>query len=134
MRLTKKDLQARRLFNPYDIAKAGPEPRVFIDYSPQDLGRAARSAKWQICGVGFQTDPEAHWQDYGNKTFPCWSPMKEKLSQGVAARKWAGEKYGVEEWERSPYGSYHPLGTMAEAIRKVRVDQVVPATPAAGPI
>ena len=118
MRITKDTLHRLDLINPYDVARAGPKPRVFIDYRPQDLSRAGHPARWQVCGIGFKTDPDGHWEDYGHKTFNCFRPSKDKEFMRLEAVAWASEKYGVEEWEKSPYGSYHPLGTMAAAIRR----------------
>ena len=117
MRITRETLRLLRLITPRDIARAGPEPRIFIDYMPQDLTRGGHNAKWQVYGVGFKTDPEGHWDDYGNKTFDCWRPSVDKEPQRLAAIAWATKQYGVKEWERSLYGSYHPAGTVAAALR-----------------
>lgn len=118
MRITKDTLRRLGLINPYAVAKAGPEPRVLIDYRPQDLSRVGHHARWQVCDMGFKTDPDGHWDDYGHKTFDCYSPRKDKEQMRVEAIAWATEQYGIVEWEKSPYGSYHPLGTMAAAIRR----------------
>ena len=116
MRLTKAQLRERKIHNAYNLAKVQIEPKVFIPYSPQEIGMASQFAKWQVYRIGWKTDPEAHWTNDGQKTFNVFRPATpEKEEQRLAAISWATEKYGISEWERSPFGSYHPVGTLAKA-------------------
>ena len=113
MKLTKAILRKRfRIFNPRDIATQQNGHKIFVVYSPQVVGRAYRSAKWSVASVTEQTDPNAHWTEHGTKTFHCWHPMEDKEKQRLEALAWATERYGIIEWERSPFGSYHPKGTL----------------------
>ena len=57
MKLTKNKFQDRRIFNPYGLADLQDEPKVFVDWSPQLIGRMSRSAKWAVVGIGFATNP-----------------------------------------------------------------------------
>ena len=111
--MTKAQLMARRISSPYELAKLQDEPKVCIVYSPQEMGRAYRPATWRVYRIGYHTDSGAHWTDYGNKTFNCFRPREDKLLQFQAAVAWATEQYGIREWERTPFGSYHPKGTLA---------------------
>ena len=112
-KLTKTDLRARHIYNPWDLAKRQNGLQVFIDYSPQMLGRAMHFACWQVLRIGYKTDKGgAAWYDMGNKTFPCYHPRGDKAPQLQAALAWATERYHIAEWERSPFGSYHPKGTL----------------------
>ena len=116
---TKAQLNAMGVFNPHGLAKHCGGLTVYVEYSPQDLGRIAHFAKWQVIRIGYKTDPDGHWSDNGHKTFTAYNPREEKEKQLQAALAWASERYGITEWERSPFGSYHPKGTGA-AIAKAK--------------
>jgi len=38
----------------------------------------------------------------------------DKESKLAEIKAVAEQRYGVKEWEKSPFGSWHPLGTMAK--------------------
>ncbi len=102
------------VFNAHNYATVAGV-NVWIDYRPQVTGRGYQSAAWQVFGNGFQTEdsPErAHWRNYGLKTFNVFR-REYKQSQLEAALAWASERYGIPEWERTPFGSYVPKGTVA---------------------
>lgn len=115
MKLTKNILRENRIHNPYNIAKRA-NSKLFIDYSPQQLGRAYHNAKWQVVGINFHTDLNAHWADYSNKTFDIYR-REDKQPQLDLAMAWCKEQYGIEEWEKDVFGSYHPKGTLEIIIR-----------------
>lgn len=111
MKLTKNILREQyEVHNPFEIAKK-TNTKVYIDYCTALHGRMARNACWQVLGVGFNTDPDAPWYNYGNKTFNVWG-RDDKESKRLEAISWTSEKYGIAEWEKSPFGSYHPKGTL----------------------
>ena len=110
--MTKTQLRALSIFNEWDLAKTQPEPQVCIIYRSQRTGRASCSAAWQILRPGYQTDPKGHWTNSYNKTFWCYNTGEDKEPQRLSAIAWATERYDITEWERSPFGSYHPKGTM----------------------
>lgn len=117
--LTKKRWRELNVFNPHNLAAMGGKPmkRVVVYYRPQMTGRGYRSAAWQVMSLDIKTDPKGHWMDNGHKTFGVFRP-EEKEPQLKAALAFAREEFGVEEWERSPWGSYHPMGTMENAARR----------------
>jgi len=86
--------------------------KVHVDYRPTITGRGYTSARWQVVGIGFQTDPGGHFQDNGQKTFSIMG-RDQKQARLQEALDWASERYGISSWERSPYGSYVPTGTVA---------------------
>ena len=112
--LTKEQWRTRHIFNPYTLANAAGGLKVFIDYRPQDRGRASVTAAWVVVRIGYRTDPDGFWRDDGHKTFNLWhgSERQQRLDEATA---WASERYGITAWERSPFGSWHPEGTMAAA-------------------
>lgn len=116
---TKKDFHAIGIRNPHTIASRGIEPRVYVSYYPQSTGRASQTAKWVIKGIGFDTNPAASWYDYGCKVFIPAHPLtkQNKDTWRDVALAWAAKEYGIKEWEKSPFGSYHPKGTMAAALK-----------------
>lgn len=119
MAVTKAKLREFDIVNQHNLASCDGGLHVWVGYSPADTGRAYRSAKWQVCRVGFKTDASASawWGDNGNKTFNVYR-REEKESQRLAAIEWATKRYGIEEWEKSPFGSYHPKGTLAKVTKK----------------
>lgn len=102
------------IHNPHDLAtRAGTE--FIVDYYPQDLGRGGQGAKWKVCRLGFKTDPMAPWYEHGNKAFYPHGPLNKRNKDSCrdVALAWASREYNIKEWERSPFGSYHPKGTLA---------------------
>lgn len=99
-----------------------PDVVPMISYSPAQTGRGYKSACWHVIRKHFATDPDAHWRDYGKKTFPVRG-REEKKPQLEAAMEWASAKYGVREWAKTPFGAYAP----AEFV-KARLAQLLALT------
>jgi len=112
-RLTKDEWRALNIFNPYDLCIAGGKG-VYVAYTPQITGRMSRSAKWQVIKPGFKTDPDGHWTHDGHKTFSV-SRREDKEGNRLAALAWASEQFSIKEWEKDPWGDYHPQGTLEAA-------------------
>ena len=99
-------LQAIHIFNPHNATaqalNAGVGNGIYLSRRAQESGHWStfQSAAWQVISVQGQTDPEAHWQDYGQKTFLIdrWS------EEGAlnAAKTFAAENYGITEWAKIP--------------------------------
>ena len=117
---TKASLRALGILNEHILARRGPEPQVYVAYRAQDRGRVYQSAAWQVIQVGFKSDhdPKAFWRDQGHKTFNVYDYETEKMTQFAAAQAWASDRYHIPVWERSPWGSYHPAGTIAYAVAR----------------
>lgn len=107
-KLTKKQWNERGIHNPHNIAARASG--VLIYYRKQETGRAYRGAAWQVAQIGKYTDPTSH---NGNKTFMIFSDSKEEAFE--KAKAFALEKFGVAEWERDPWGSWHPIGDLEVA-------------------
>ena len=117
MKITKNRLRDFNIINAHDLAKRSGGLMLVASYRPAENGRASSSAQWSVWRVGHQVDPNAHWQDHGSKVFTV-SGCEQKEPQRLAAIKWASEKYGIDEWEKSPFGSYHPKGILAKATQQ----------------
>lgn len=113
---TKKTFNAIGIINPHDLATRVEGLQVIVDYCPADNGRAGRFARWTVYRIGFKTDPKGHWSDGYNKAFTV-RDRADKEPQRLTAIEWASNRYKVTEWEKSPFGSYHPLGTMEAALK-----------------
>ena len=113
---TKASLRQIGIVNPHDLAHLGPEPQVLLAYTTNDYSRGGHGASWRVGQIGFKTDPNAAWYDNGNKTFMVFTMTKHQALE--AAQAWAAERYHITAWERSPWGSYHPAGTIAYAVMK----------------
>lgn len=109
--MTKNDLRAMGIFNEHDLAKRDGGSNLYVCYRAQDNGRGGHSSGWLVIRVGHKTDPEGHWGEYGNKYFLTWG-RHDKEEKRLEAIAWATARYGIQEWERSPFGSYHPKGTL----------------------
>ncbi len=118
MKLTKKILAQCHIFNAYDIAKFQDEPKVFITYSPSTTGLGAQYAHWTIARIGFKTDLDGQWPNY-NKEFAV-TCRENKEPMRLEALEWSSERYNIDEWERSPFNSYHPKGTMDKVVENIK--------------
>ena len=94
-RLTEK-LRAVGVYNAYGFAGRG---NAYIIYIPAET----LSGRWAVVRPGYRTDPTAHWMEHGNKTFTGSGDKKQGLEN---SKKWASARYGIKEWERTPYRSY----------------------------
>ena len=118
-------LKKANVFNAHGFATThNPHSEVFIEYSAGETGRASRTAAWRVYRIGFQTDPETHWMNYGNKTFFIQGegPHSElKTSIFEEARAWAEERYGISEWARTPYGSWMEASFVKARLEKLKL-------------
>ena len=53
------------------------------------------------------TDGKGHWNDQGQKFF-SYITREDKAEALEKAIAWARERFGIEEWARSPFGGYGP--------------------------
>lgn len=102
------ELQEALIHNSHEFFGKG---NVYISYMPADNGRGGRSAYWYVARPGYETNPDSHWRDYGNKVFLVWGGGKQTHKEAKAstleeAQKWVEEKYGIKEWARDPFGAY----------------------------
>jgi hypothetical protein len=116
MKVTKDILKAAGLHNSHTICQRGGS--IYVTFFPASLGM---SAKWQVIKPNGKTDPNAHWSDYGNKTFDVYG-RPDKEAKRLEAIQWASFVYNTgDEWERDPFGGYHPKGTIERALNRVEV-------------
>ncbi len=112
MKLTKKEWNALGVWNSHDISERGTKIRV--SYRPAEYGRGSFPAAWQIVRIGYKTDPKSHWKDDGHITFTingrADNPVQLKKALALATKR-----YGVKEWEKDPWGDWHPMGTLVMA-------------------
>mgnify|MGYP001578085153 CR=1 FL=1 len=87
------------IYNSHNFYWEAGEP--FITYSPAVSGRGGQSARWRVFKPGVSLSE--HWDDHGAKTFLKWGDKKKSFAE---AQAWEGEKFGVTEWMRDPFGSY----------------------------
>lgn len=114
-----RELLARvRVHNAHNFANVDGSP-VYIKYRPEERGRAYRPPAWQVCRVGYQTNPGGHYLDNGHKTFPI-DGRDDKDPQEAAAKAWAAQRYGVTEWAKTPFGSW-----MAKAFVEARLAELL---------
>ncbi len=109
MKLTKNKLRDRRIFNAYDLAELQDEPKAWVEFTSSD----SRSSSWRVHRLGWHTAG----QNGGSKTFINHG-RSDKEAKRLEALAWATERYVIQEWERSPFGTYHPVGTLARAEEK----------------
>lgn len=118
-RLTTNDWRALGVFNSYQLCESGGMS-VYVAYTGASTGRAARSARWQVIRPGYRTDPKGHWLDGYNKTYTV-SGRADKESKRMEAIAWAAARYRIEgDWERDPWGCYHPPGALEAAAANKR--------------
>jgi hypothetical protein len=112
MKLTRAILAEKyKIHNPHNLATA-THTQIVVAYVPADTGRGGQAAHWTVYSPYFETDPNAAWYNHGCKTFMVWG-RHDKEAMRLEALSWATAQYGITEWERSPFGSYHQKGTLA---------------------
>ena len=116
-------LRERRVFNAHNFAEHG---EVYIGYDPGDRWQGARV---QVVRPGFKTDsnPKAHWQDRGHKTFDLFGiPGDTKAQQRDAAiekaKEWAGQRYGITEWAKTPFDTWMDKGYVERRLAELLAD------------
>ena len=111
MKLTKNILREKyKVFNPHNLCTT-TKTLLYIGYTPADTGRAGHSQEWTVVSPTKPTDPDGPWYNYGQKTFLVWN-RADKPVKLREAMDWVEKQYGIIDWEKSPFGSYHPKGTM----------------------
>jgi hypothetical protein len=95
---SKTRLQEHGIHNSWDVCSKGGG-RVYVDYHAR--GKVDPPG-WHVIGIGFDTDPNAHWSDYGRKSFS--GTMRSAAL--LAAKSWASGNYGIVQWVRDPFGGW----------------------------
>lgn len=113
-RLTKEGWRVLGVRTSRDLCQRGGRG-IYVSYIPSDFGREARFACWRVYRPGYETDPHGHWSDGRNKTFTVHS-RGDKEAKRLEAIEWAVYVYNITgEWERDPWGGWHPAGTLEAA-------------------
>lgn len=116
MKQTKTTLRAIKIYNSCDIALHSPRSeRFYIGYTAGENSRLCRAPKWSVVGIGFKTDPDAHWADYGCQTFDVYG-KENKEPKLKEAMVFCMNKYGITEWEKDPFGNYQVKGAIERAV------------------
>lgn len=106
-----------RLINTYDQCVGFGGDVIVLFYQRNEYGRFSRSAAFQVGrykdGHGMATDPYAHWQDSGHKTFLVSAnhregetPHQAKMRTLAEAIQWVTKKYGKREFVRNRMGDW----------------------------
>ena len=102
------------VFNAYEFAGHG---MVFLDYRGWDSVTRVTSS-WFVVRHGFVTDAKAHWSDNGCKTFPG----RKNSTALYEAKAWAGEKYGITEWAKTPYGTWMEAAFVKRRVKELKAE------------
>lgn len=124
MSKTIDQLRAVRVFNDHEFFNGdGPRGQVFLSYT-SDTGRGGRGRYWHVHRVGHKTDPDGHWHHYGNKAFSAYAVRDGMTGRAAAledAKAWAGERYGIIEWARTPFGSYGDATFVKTRLKELKI-------------
>lgn len=110
------------VLNDYDFFRDG-RPRVFLTYATSN-SRSPIPARWLVHrlradGVEVVTNPDAHWADHGRKSFGSYRHGGRRAAL-AEAQAWAGERYGITEWARTPFGGYGDAAFVRARLRDLR--------------
>ena len=93
-------LREAGVVNTHDLLKRFGTPGVddvaVVYYPAEDRGPCARAS---VYSPSHETDPDAAWYDYKQKTF-----VGLRAKSVPRARAWASERYRVAEWAPCPTG------------------------------
>lgn len=125
-KITRATLRERGICNDSDIARYAGN-RVYLYYHPYVRESLAPPGVF-ACGIGFNVDSNAWSVDNGNKWFGLESGAihaKRVAKTLLVAQGWvsAPERGYVPpntEWERSPFGGWHPAGTVKRAYERTK--------------
>jgi len=117
-RLTKAQWRGAEVYNPHNLCSLG-EGKVYISYRPRGDSRSCIVPGWMVHGIGFSTDPTAHWMDYGSKSFSSWG-RESKIAAFSDAKAWASAKFGIKSWVRDPFGGWQNAKVFARAVKIAR--------------
>ncbi len=112
-KLTEK-LKNIGLHNEWEFAGHG---NVYISYTSGDSGRGGHSPYFSVVRPGFKTDANAHWKHQGTKTVTCRRSDKDQVLAELKA--WAGKRYNITEWARTPFGGWMDAGFVARRMEEL---------------
>ena len=115
---TRAELKAAGIHNSWAIAE-GSGSFLYIGYTPSSR---ESSPQWQVVNTRDKTDPGGHWQNRGHKTFAVMG-RAQKQPQLQAAFDWCKARWSIFDWERDPWGSYHPAGTLAKIRASIKAEE-----------
>ena len=96
--------QRHKIVNDYGLI--GNQNKIpFITYRPMST-RPYYSAGWQVITPGFRSDPDGSYHDGFHKTFRVENANVQKKSKLAEAQAWASQNYGVNDWVKTPFGSW----------------------------
>lgn len=95
------------IINTWDQCVAAGGDRIAIYYHTASKWRLPG---WRVVrmknGRELRTDPKAHWEDRGMKTFNFCAPRLEKEPKLREAIAWAHAQYGRRDFVRNRMGDY----------------------------
>lgn len=96
-----------------------PHTEVYIQYRHAD---GALPAAWMVRRAGIEaTDDRERFQLF---ELPSdGRPYPQRREQALnSAKTWASVRYGVDQWARTPYGTYMEAAFVKERIDKLKVE------------
>lgn len=110
-----EQLRSLHIVNAWDFAGHG---NVYIEFCAAIRGRWAMPAKWIVRRPGHDTYAGGPWYDFGNKALRCSRITRREALEEI--KQWAGEKYGIKEWARTPYGSWMDAEFVKRRLAKLK--------------
>lgn len=122
--MTKKQLRDLHCHNAHNFTRHG---EAYIEYRAADYGRDGHGrGGWVVKRNGYRTSVKsASLLDYGNKVFGVSHDKEAALRD---AKKWAGEKYGIKIWTKTPFGTWMEEKTVATRLNEYE-EQLKPLAP-----
>lgn len=118
-------LDAVGIVNPHQYATAlSDDPKVgapYIAYVAYDPTQR-RTAGWRVHRPGHCTNPTSRDYREPDKVFPTYaarmSAAQARAATLAQAQEWAGARYGITVWARTPFGTYMDAEHVAEMKRR----------------
>lgn len=124
-------LQEIKIYNDYELLGA-KRLKTSVPFISLTSGGRSFSTRWHVVRVGFKTDLNAHWSDNGCKTFIAYGNTAAARNAALAeAQTWAGERYKITEWVKTPYGAW-TSGPHLRARLRALLPEIYGETPEAG--
>ena len=109
------ELRTIGVFNEYNFAG---HSNPYITYHKATTGLGSEYAHWSVGRTGFKVDPDNYRHSY-SKEFAVWD-RESKVTALAEALQWAGERYKITEWAKTPFGGYMEAGFVKKRLAELK--------------
>lgn len=111
----KQVLAMKHIHNTWDFVG---NYNVFISRYAATTGLGAKYGRWAVIRPGYKTDSNSGFNEDGCKTFVIRG-REDVQKQLTAAMDWCTNRYGIDEWIKSPFGDWMSKKVYDEKVKEL---------------